>query len=40
LVAKEKGFVESVGTLIKELRNNGYWLSDDIMKTAIKLAGE
>ena len=40
LVAKEKGFVESVGTLIKELRNNGYWLSDGIMKTAIKLAGE
>ena len=40
LVAKEKGFVESVGILIKELRNNGYWLSDDIMKTAIKLAGE
>jgi len=40
LVAKEKGFVESVGTLIIELRNNGYWLSDDIMKTAIKLAGE
>jgi len=40
LVAKEKGFVESVGTLIIELRNNGYWLLDDIMKTAIKLAGE
>ena len=40
LVAKEKGLVESVGTLIKELRNNGYWLSDDIMKTAIELAGE
>ena len=40
LVAKEKGLVESVGTLIKELRNNGYWLSDDIMKTASKLAGE
>lgn len=40
LVAKEKGLVESVGTLIKELRNNGYWLSDDIMKIAIKLAGE
>jgi len=40
LVAKEKGFVERVGAHIKELRNNGYWLSDDIMKTAIKLAGE
>ena len=40
LVAKEKGFVESVGTHIKELRDNGYWLSDDIMKTASKLAGE
>ena len=40
LVAKEKGLVESVGTHIKELRNNGYWLSDDIMKTAIKLASE
>ncbi|MDL1983850.1 MAG: hypothetical protein LWX54_06605 [Deltaproteobacteria bacterium] len=32
--------MENIGTLIKELRHNGYWLSDDIMKTAIKLAGE
>ena len=40
LVAKERGFIESVGILIKKLRKNGYWLSDEIMKTAIKLAGE
>ncbi len=40
LVAKERGVIQSVGILIKELRENGYWLSDEIMKIAIKLAGE
>ena len=40
LVAKERGFIESVGMLIKELRKNGCWLSDKIMEIAIKLAGE
>ena len=40
LVSKEKGFVESVGPLIEGLRNNGYWLSDDVIITAKRLAGE
>jgi len=40
LLAKEKGFVENVGSLIYELRNAGYWLSDEIIEIARKLAGE
>ena len=40
VVAKERGVIKSVGILIKELRENGYWLSGEIMKIAIKLAGE
>ena len=40
VVAQEMGFVESVGPLIEDLRNNGYWLSDDLITTAKRLAGE
>jgi predicted nucleic acid-binding protein len=40
VVAKEMGFVESVGPLIEDLRHNGYWLSDDLITTAKRLAGE
>jgi len=40
VVAKETGFVESVGPLIEDLRHNGYWLSDDLITTAKRLAGE
>ncbi|MFH0811761.1 MAG: DUF3368 domain-containing protein [Pseudomonadota bacterium] len=40
LLAKEKGLVENVGALIRELRNNGYWLSDEVMDVARRLAGE
>jgi len=40
LLAKEKGLVENVGSLIEELRKAGYWLSDEIVEIAIKLAGE
>ena len=40
VVAKEMGFVESVGPLIEDLRNNGYWLSDDLITTAKRLARE
>jgi len=39
-MAKEMGFVESVGPLIEDLRHNGYWLSDDLITTAKRLAGE
>jgi len=37
LVAKEKRFVENVGTVIKELRDNGYWLSEDPVTPVQKL---
>ena len=40
MLAKERGFVDKVGPLLKELRDNGYWLSDNIIKAAIKIAGE
>jgi len=40
LLAKEKGLVENVGSLIDELRKAGYWLSDEIIEIARKLAGE
>ena len=37
---KEKGFIQDIGSFIEELRQNGYWLSDDIVEAAKKLAGE
>ena len=40
LLAKEKGLVENVGSLIEELRNHGYWLSDEVIEVARRLAGE
>jgi len=40
LLAKEKGLVENIGPLIENLRHNGYWISDEIMQIARKLAGE
>lgn len=40
LFVKEKGLVENVRQLIEELRNNGYWLSDDIIDIIKQLAGE
>ena len=40
LLAKEKGLVKDVRSLVRELRNNGYWFSDEIMDVAARLAGE
>ena len=40
LLAKEKGLVENVGSLIEELRHSGYWLSDEVMAVARRLTGE
>ena len=40
LLAKEKGLMNRVGSLIEELREAGYWLSDEIAKIAMELAGE
>lgn len=40
LLAKEKGLVDNVLTLVAELRKNGYWLSDKVMEVVKKIAGE
>jgi predicted nucleic acid-binding protein len=40
LLAKEKGLVNRVGSMIEELREAGYWLSDEVVEAAKKLAGE
>jgi len=40
LLAKEKGYVDKVGPLLTELRRNGYWLSDEIIEVARRLACE
>lgn len=40
LLAKEKGLVGNVVPLIEELRDNGYWLSDEVIDVARRLAGE
>jgi predicted nucleic acid-binding protein len=38
--AKEMGLVPSVGPLLVEMRQRGYWLSDELLVVAIRLAGE
>jgi predicted nucleic acid-binding protein len=40
LLAKERGILKDVGPLIDELRNKGYWLSDELIILARRLAGE
>lgn len=40
LLSKERGLIDNVGTLLQELRNTGYWLSDDLISAARKFAGE
>ena len=40
LLAKERGLVNRIGPLIEKLRETGYWLSDEIVDVARKLAGE
>jgi predicted nucleic acid-binding protein len=40
LLAKEKGILREVGPFVDELRNQGYWLSDEIIVLARRLAGE
>lgn len=40
LLAKERGLLEKVGPLVEELRDKGYWLSDEVVRTARELAGE
>ena len=38
--AKEKNLISAVGPLLKEIRDQGYWLSDELLAVAIQLAGE
>ena len=40
IMLKEKGFIEKVGKIIEEMRYQGYWLSDELMNIAKKLAKE
>jgi len=40
LLAKEKGLVKNIGSLIEELRDNGYWISDEVIDVARRLARE
>ena len=37
---KEKGFIQDIGSFIEGLRQNGYWISDDIIDIIKHLAGE
>lgn len=40
LLAKEKGLLKNIKSLIEEIRNHGYWLSDEVMDVVKRLAGE
>jgi hypothetical protein len=40
LLAKEEGIVEKIAPLLEELRTEGYWLSDEVIKVSKKIAGE
>jgi uncharacterized protein len=40
LLAKDKGLVDFVEPIIKKLRESGYWLSEEVVRAARKLAGE
>jgi uncharacterized protein len=40
ILAKEKGLIPEIGTLLEELRNKGYWLGDSLIEIAKKLANE
>jgi predicted nucleic acid-binding protein len=38
--AKETGLISGVRPLLNEIRQQGYWLSDELLDVAAKLAGE
>jgi len=40
LLAKHKGILKTIGPLLEELRIKGYWLSDEVMLAARRLADE
>lgn len=37
---KEKREIQSISTIVEKLRQHGYWLSDEVIELAKKLAGE
>jgi predicted nucleic acid-binding protein len=38
--AKETGLISAVRPLLNEIRQKGYWLSEELLDAAAKLAGE
>jgi len=38
--AKNRGIIESVGNMLELIRGNGYWIHDDIIDLAKRMAGE
>lgn len=40
LLAKKKGILENIGSLIDDLRIQGYWLSDEVVEVIKRLGGE
>ena len=40
LLAKKRGLINNVVSLLHELRAAGYWLSDEVIAVALKLADE
>lgn len=38
--AKRRGYLKSVGETIRGMRDGGYWLHDDIVRPALREAGE
>lgn len=40
ILAKQKGLISSVRELLEQMREHGYWLSDELIETAARLAGE
>ena len=40
LMAKKRGLIDNVGSLLQELQTAGYWLSDEVITVAHKIAEE
>ena len=40
ILAKQKGYIDNISSLLQHLRRTGYWLSDDLLAVAQKIAKE
>jgi predicted nucleic acid-binding protein len=40
ILAKQKGYIDNISSLLQYLRRTGYWLSDELLALAQKLAKE